>query len=352
MTAPVPGDIFAAYSPLGNCYTAYQFIRYQETKANQLATTHILPFIGFYARPEDIDIHHLTLPQKHMMYVGGQHHQTAFHAIEALHGYIPQDHIRIGHLPLFADTEPVIYGGNMNAPAFIPQENRVPPYDRPVDSSAWQHDRAFDMAAFVAAQPQARVLIMRNVTILHFEKVTQLSRLRAISFFDVRIEAEAIPDLSLLPDLNFVWMAGVPHGIGSAMKKQLQALAKQRPQRITYEITKLRKSEWYAAYADNPLFAFTEAEHIPLKEAKKAVKIYQDTLKQALALPAAALQAGLERLAADYAATFNPFAWIETEERELICAAYWQIAHLAAEKHSAEADLEAIQEAIDRVRDW
>ena len=352
MTAPVPGDIFAAYSHLGDCYTAYQFIRYQETKANQLATTHILPFIGFYARPEDIDIHHLTLPEKHMMYVGGQHHQTAFHAIEALHGYIPQDHIRIGHLPLFADTEPVIYGGNMNAPAFIPQENRVAPYDRPVDSSAWQHDRVFDMAAFVAAQPQTRVLIMRNVTILHFEKVTQLSRLRAISFFDVRIEAEAIPDLSLLPDLNFVWMAGVPHGIGSAVKKQLQAFAKQRPQRITYEITKLRKPEWYAAYADNPLFAFTEAEHIPLKEAKKAVKIYQDTLKQALALPAAALQAGLERLAADYAAAFNPFAWIETEERELICAAYWQIAHLAAKKHGAEPDLEAVQEAIDRVRDW
>ena len=118
MTAPVPGDIFAAYSPLGNCYTAYQFIRYQETKANQLATTHILPFIGFYARPEDIDIHHLTRPQKQMMYVGGQHHPTAFHAIEALHGYIPQDHIRIGHLPLFADTEPVIYGG-MPLPLFL-----------------------------------------------------------------------------------------------------------------------------------------------------------------------------------------------------------------------------------------
>ena len=69
-------------------------------------------------------------------------------------------------------------------------------------------------------------------------------------------------------------------------------------------------------------------------------------------MPAAALQAGLERLAADYAAAFNLFAWIETEERKLICAAYWQIAHLAAEKHGAEADLEAVQAAIDRVRDW
>ncbi|WP_298643474.1 hypothetical protein [uncultured Cardiobacterium sp.] len=352
MTTPVPGDIFAAYSHLGDCYTAYQFIRYQETKANQLATTHILPFTGFYPRLDDIDIHQLTLPPMHMMSVGGQPHQTAFHAIESLHGYIPKDHVRIGHLPLIADTRPVIYGGNMNAPAFIPQEKRVPPYDRPTDVSAWLHDEVFDLAAFAAAQPQARVLVMRGVTIAHFEQVVQLSKLRFIAFFDVRIEAATIPDLSLLPDLNLVWMVGVPHDIGSAMKKQLQTLARQQPQRITYEITQLRKPEWYAAHDDNPLFFFTAAEHIPPKEAKKAVRIYRDTLKQALALPAATWQAGLERLAAAYAAAFNRFAWIETEERELLCTAYWQIAHLAAEKHGAEADLEAVQEAIDRVRDW
>ena len=347
--APEPGTVYAVHSPLDQRWHTYQLVRVVPDKANKLSHVHIWAMQDTFARLEDIVLGEL---QHAPTYTLARDSNSPRLQIASYMGKIPADHIPLGVLPLLADAPPTSYRGDINCFPFVPETAHV------IDAAdieqahyRSQETAPFDCAAFARRYPQMRVLSLFDSEIAHFAALAQLPELRSLSLIRCFPLDDELPDLSALPQLNFLWISGFPHAAGSALKVQ----AKKLPQ-LDYEITGLRKPEWYAANRDNPLAALADAEHIRAADAKAAAKIYKDSLKTALALPTDGFQTALEQLAARYAAAFNELntqrGWIETEERETLCDAFHTLARLAAETVGASVDTDTLQAALDKARDW
>ena len=348
-SAPAAGTVYATRSPLDQRWYAYQLVRLVAAKANKLSHVHIWAMQGAFARLEDIVLSELKHAPAYTL--AGMEHRPRL-PIESHMGNIPADHIPLGVLPLPADEQPTSYCGDINCYPFIPEPQRIVD-EQTVCQALYRCDQTtpFDCADFAHQYPQMRVLSLFDSEISNFAALAQLPELRSLTLIRCFPLGDNLPDLSALPHLNFLWINSFPHAAGTALKAQ----AKKRPQ-LDYEITGLRKPEWYAANRDNPLAALADAEHIRAADAKAAAKIYKGSLKAALALPADGFQAALEQLAARYAAAFNELnaqrGWIETEERETLCDAFHTLARLAAETVGASADADALQAVLDKARDW
>lgn len=345
---PEPGTVYAVHSPLDQRWHAYQLVRAVPEKANKRSHIHIWEMQGAFARLEDIVLGKL----KHAPAYTLAHDPAPRLPIKSYMGKIPAGHIPLGVLPLPGDEPPSSYCGDINCFPFVPEVAHVTDA-ADIEQAHYrsQETAPFDCAAFARRYPKMRVLSLFDSEIAHFAALAQLPELRSLTLIRCFPLDDELPDLSALPQLNFLWISGFPHAAGSALKAQ----AKKLPQ-LDYEITGLRKPEWYAANRDNPLAALADAEHIRATDAKAAAKIYKDSLKTALALPADGFQTALEQLAAQYAAAFNELnaqrGWIETEERETLCDAFHTLAQLAAETVGASADADALQAALDKARDW
>ena len=217
------------------------------------------------------------------------------------------------------------------------------------------HDVAeLDLATVAGAYPELRRLEIRGqLGALHgFKALERLPQLEVFWCIDLFGYGPAdLPDFSSLPALDELLMNGLPKDAGEALKKQLK-----RHPGIDRDIKGLRDAEWLAANRDNPFRDWDQREAIGASRAAKAARIYRDARQAVLALgqqPAAALQAGLEQAARDFAAAFNRLdgkhGFIETEERETIWDAWLGLQAL----HPTERlDAPRIAAAFDAVRDW
>ena len=119
-----------------------------------------------------------------------------------------------------------------------------------------------------------------------------------------------------------------PEEAGKQIKKKYKG-------KITeLDIRKLRKPEWLAENLDNPLRHWDGSEFVPPAKFKKAVVIYRNARRDALVAAnqylidrdAALLQNRLEQTGKEFVIAFNKLdgksGFIETEEREDLCAAF------------------------------
>lgn len=332
MRQPVSGDIFAVHHPETGEYSVYQFLRYHECEGDSSVSTDILPDRATYASRQGIKLDQLQMDIPR--------------GIERHLGYVPADHEWIGHLPLFdSGRTRGFMNKDLNGFRRIAKED-------PNSLTKLLLGKDFDLADLADDWPQLRRLNLNNGYLHNFADLQKLHELRSLTLCGNDLADETLPDLRCLPHLNYVHIRGFPQKPGNILKKQLQALAKERPQRLSYKISELRTPLWYAANRYNPMAVFKDRPHIPAKEAKAAFRQYQHTLKAALALPADGLQQSLAKLAPEYASAFNGFGWIATTERETICEAFHQIARMAGDKRGAQLDAQALQAALDQARLW
>lgn len=165
---------------------------------------------------------------------------------------------------------------------------------------------------------------LSNISSLRNLKTLEVLSLEEIFGFT----AEEFPTPGTCPLLNTLWMESIPEEAGKQIKKKYKG-------KITeLDIRKLRKPEWLAENLDNPLRHWDGSEFVPPAKFKKAVVIYRNARRDALVAAnqylidrdAALLQNRLEQTGKEFVIAFNKLdgksGFIETEEREDLCAAF------------------------------
>lgn len=298
MHTPTPGDIYAVFVPEAGRWRAYQFLRHTARKTGKLDSTEFLPFEGWFDSPEGIDLAALAPTIIHVP-------KPNSIDVRSVHGHIPPDHVLIAQHPPWTQDKATSYGGgDMNQPFWVPEAMLV---EKPETYSEeiYAKDQVWDLPAFAQANPKMRSLTLRDARIRNFDALPELAQLRSLTLFDCTLDDDVLPTLAAAPRLNLLWIHNFPHASGTALKMQAKAL----PQ-LSHEITGLRKPEWYAANRDNPFAQWADPGQLPKGVGKKAIALYKDTIKRAMALTAAPkaaamLQAHMEALARDWALAFN-----------------------------------------------
>lgn len=172
--------------------------------------------------------------------------------------------------------------------------------------------------------------------------------------------SEEFPEPKSWPKLKWLNLESVPEEAGKHIRKVFKGKVN------TLIVRKLRKPEWLAENIDNPLRHWDGSEFVPKSKFKKAVTVYRDARRTALAAAedytkdkdSIRLQKQLEQISIEYVQAFNKLDgrtyWIETEEREDICAAFDVILNAVQELAGVEFEMNhsQIYEAMDMNRDW
>ena len=198
--------------------------------------------------------------------------------------------------------------------------------------------------------------------ILNINSLGKLPELKSLMFEDIfGFTYEEFPKLSSWPKLKTLWLESIPEEAGKQIKKQFKGKVDD------LDIRKLRKPEWMAENLDNPLRHWDGSEFVPRSKAKKAAQIYRDTRRSALAAAkeflsdknSAKLSAKLNEIAKEYVLAFNKLDgktnFIETEEREDICAAFDVILDTVKAEVAGtgyEVNSSQLYDTMDEHRDW
>ncbi|NDV80726.1 hypothetical protein D0T87_01870 [Bacteroides sp. 51] len=205
-------------------------------------------------------------------------------------------------------------------------------------------------------------IIGKPGNITHIGSLAKLPELKSLLIEDVfGFVGEEFPQPAAWPKLKTLWVESIPQEAGQHIKKLF------RGKIIELDVRKLRKPEWLAENLDNPLRHWDGSEFVPRGKAKKAAQIYRDTRRSALLAAhifttdkdVDKLSAKLDEIAKEYVIAFNKLDgrtnFIETEEREDICAAF-EIILEAVQTEVVETDYKIpsqhIYEVMDEHRDW
>lgn len=198
--------------------------------------------------------------------------------------------------------------------------------------------------------------------ISNISSLRNLKMLEKLSLEDIfGFTAEEFPKPETCPLLETLWIESIPEEAGKEIKKRYKGKIDE------LDIRKLRKPEWLAENLDNPLRHWDGSEFVPPAKFKKAVAIYRNTRRDALAAAnqyltdknTTLLQEHLEQIGKEFVIAFNKLdsrsEFIETEEREDLCAAFQVIldavdSSVNSSKFTINHD--RIWEIMNEYRDW
>lgn len=204
-------------------------------------------------------------------------------------------------------------------------------------------------------------LIGKPGNVKNIDALSLLNELKSIVFNDIfGFTGEEFPKPESWTDLKRMSLESIPEEAGKYIKKLFKGKVED------LDIRKLRKPEWLAENLDNPLRHWDGSEFVPKSKLNKAVIVYRDARRAALSAAAdyaagkdsAKLQKHLEEISVDYVKSFNKLdartGWIETEEREDICAAFDTILNAVGDTIGLEFEINKpqIYDAMDEHRDW
>ncbi len=205
-------------------------------------------------------------------------------------------------------------------------------------------------------------LVGRPGNMVNINSLGGLSELGGLMMEDIfGFTSGEFPQPADWPELKTLWLESVPEEAGKEIKKRFKGKVDD------LDVRKLRKPEWMAENLDNPLRSWDGSEFVPRAKALKAAQIYRDTRKSALAAAgeflsdrdSGKLSDRLNEIAKEYVLAFNKLDrrtnFIETEEREDLCAAFDVILDAvgkAVSETGFEIATEQIYETMDNHRDW
>lgn len=199
----------------------------------------------------------------------------------------------------------------------------------------------------------------------HISNISSLRNLKIVEILSLEevfgFTSEEFPQPGTCPLLQTLWIESIPEEAGKEIKKRYKGKIDE------LDIRKLRKPEWLAENLDNPLRHWDGSEFVPPAKFKKAVAIYRNTRRNALAAAnqyqtdkdTVLLQDHLEQTGKEFVIAFNKLdsrsGFIETEEREDLCAAFQVILDAVDSLvNSSEFTInhDRIWEVMNEYRDW
>jgi len=199
------------------------------------------------------------------------------------------------------------------------------------------------------------------------EGLAALKSLSTLMLNDLFPPADAaLPGPSAWPELAMLWLTSVPADLAASVKKAYKA---ETARGLNLSVRQPRKPEWLAADMDNPFREWDGSEHITAAQAKKAAALYRKTRGDAMKAAAAhaadaqGLRSAMSDIVRAYTEGFNALdrrtGFIETVERDQIYVALMGILDAAQAKvteaagdGAATLDRDALDRAVDEVRDW
>lgn len=209
-----------------------------------------------------------------------------------------------------------------------------------------------DVSVLVPKYPHVRQLTLNGAPglVSNLDALAGLPALRGLELRNV-FGFDQIPVLSGLRRLGAV-----------SISRKAGAQARKDYRHLNPTVSKLRSTGWLEANIDNPFRDWQGSQLVPQRYARAAWRAYaghRAALRQVAATAEAgssaeqtrsAVEREMEQVAAEFNAWDKRTGWIETDEREQICAVYES---LLGDVFDAEPSLvTAGVEALDASREW
>ena len=185
--------------------------------------------------------------------------------------------------------------------------------------------------------------------------LNSLHALRSLSIYDLfGMTAGEVLEPTKAPELEMLDLSSIPKEYADASRARWR---KEIKHGTDVTITSARTPGWVAENRDNPLRDWDGNEHVSRAIYTKSIAQYKLTRSAVQASLARHLDPDeLHQIGRDYGLAFNKMnarsTFIETIEREDLCAALDIIAKELAETSAVETVKAALQKGTDAVRDW